>query len=236
MQMDDRPADLRVRLGRGAGKHVRLDAREQPALGRRTAKSQRRLLARHVVGEDALDRAHRAARVGGALGHFLRVDAAVEHRQLVVQLAPGLPEDGRHLPLDLLGREHPDQADVVQLRPPLRIGRRGGQAVGAVEVGDDPVLEDALEIEAGLREADGDRFDLLALFLVGAALGGDRAGRPGPSAAAAPCGRSGCSRRARPWRRQSAGPSRCVRRAIAAPASAPSPAGLRPRSRRRTCP
>ena len=108
------------RLGRGAGQDVRLDAGEQPALGGLAGEVAQRVLARHVVGQDALDRAHRPARVGGALGDLLRVDAAVEHRQLVVQPAPLLAEDGGDLPLDLLGREHPHQADVVQLRPPAR--------------------------------------------------------------------------------------------------------------------
>ena len=125
------------------------------------AEVQRRLLAGHVVGQDALDRPHRPARVGGALGDFLGVDAAVEDRHLVVQLAPRLAEDGRHLPLDLLRREHPHEARRRPAPPAARVGRGRRQAVGAVEVGDDPVLEDALEVEARLREVGRDRLDLL---------------------------------------------------------------------------
>ena len=127
---------------------------------------------RQVVRQDSLDRAHRTARVDRALGDLLRVNAAVEHRHLAVQLAPRLPENGRDLPLDLLGCEHSDQTHVVQLGSPPGIGGRGGEPVGAVEFGQDPVVEDALEVEALVPKADRNGFDLLPLFLIPAALRG----------------------------------------------------------------
>ena len=158
--------------GEEPGRTLGFDAREQPAFGGLEGEIAQGVLAGHVVGQEALDRPHGPARVGGALGDLLGVDAAVEDRQLVLELAPALPEDGVHLPFDLLRGEHADEAHVVQLRPAAGIVERGRHAVGAVEIGDDPVLEDVLEVEAGPGEALGDGLDLAALLLVRPAPGG----------------------------------------------------------------
>src|SRR5207253_9450357 len=46
------------------------------------------------------------------------------------------------------------------------------QPVGPVEVGSNPVLEDALEVEVVLREPNSDRLDLAPLFAIGPQPGG----------------------------------------------------------------
>ena len=98
-------------------------------------KSRADVLARHVVRQGPLDRAHRPARVGRPVGHLLRVDAAVERWRAARSAGP----TSRRRPPPTFrstcsGREHPHQPDVVQLRPPARLleprspGRRPGRS------------------------------------------------------------------------------------------------------------
>ena len=114
VQVDDGPANLGIGLGGGAGQDVGFDRRKQAALGGLLSKVAQGVLAGDVVGQDALNRAHRPARISGALRHFLRVDAAVEDCQLVVELAPALTEDRVHLSLDLLRAEELPGEQVVE--------------------------------------------------------------------------------------------------------------------------
>ena len=56
-----------------------------------------------VVGQSALDRAHGATGIDGALRNFLRVNASVQDGHLFVQLAPARAENRRDFALDLFG-------------------------------------------------------------------------------------------------------------------------------------
>jgi hypothetical protein len=84
VQVHDRLSDLPVRLG-FSRHHVRLNAGKEPPLRRGFAEVPHDVPTSDIVGHDALNGAHGSARVGGALGHFLRVDAAVEDRKLILE-------------------------------------------------------------------------------------------------------------------------------------------------------
>ena len=71
--------------------------------------------------------------MGQTFSHRFRVNAAVEDGQLLVYLAPAFAEEGFDLSLQLLRREEPDHAQVVEFGPAVRMFRRGLQPVGAVK-------------------------------------------------------------------------------------------------------
>ena len=103
MQMNDGLADFLIRLGAGAGDHVRFDIGKQSAFGRLSGEIHRHVFDGNVIGHDALDGAHGAAGFGDALGDFFGIDAAVEYRRLPFEFAPAPAKDRFDFPLQLLG-------------------------------------------------------------------------------------------------------------------------------------
>ena len=77
-------ANLGIGFGGGAGQNIRLNMGEKQAVLGLAVEIKGCLFASHIVCEDALDRTHSPTGIGGSLGHFFRVDAAVEHGHLVV--------------------------------------------------------------------------------------------------------------------------------------------------------
>jgi len=92
-----------VSLGRSPRQDVWLDLGKKSPLRGGPGEVSRDIFAGHIIRHDPLNRTHRSTGIGGALGHFLVVDATIEHRRfLVLEVFPRLAEDRGDLSLHLL--------------------------------------------------------------------------------------------------------------------------------------